>query len=78
MYTPKTNRAVYWAIRAFHWGAMRVLSDAVENSVGWKVEAYVEEAVTWAAGRTVRIALEGAVEDPDHSALQEFLCEVEG
>ena len=77
MNTPKTNKAAYWTVRAAHSGTMQIfLEGVVEKYAGWKVEASVEEYVTWAASRTTRISLEGAVEDPRHPGLRDFIDEV--
>jgi hypothetical protein len=74
VYISKTNKSAYWTVRAAHSGTMQLfLEGVVEKYAGWKVEASVEETVTWAASRTARIALEGAVEDPDHPGLEDFL-----
>jgi hypothetical protein len=56
----KTNKAVYWAVS----GAVRV-SGAVYRDVYWAVSGAVTDAVSDAVNR--------AVYDSDHPALQDFL-----
>ena len=54
----QVDRAAYWALR---------------NDVYEPVERAVDSASGWTVFTTLNMAVEGAIENPKHSGLQDFL-----